>query len=209
MSNVPGAVLRSLSGREDAFAEDLRLGCWSRGSLANQASSLVGCSGANAWRLRERLLASSVRRGLDSLRGVTGERADTLLAQYAEKAPKVVLLALAGRSDCVAHDLRQQLLNLDVGREVVASLRGLDDSTSWRLRERCHSRYPSTVIRSLHGISASEPSIELRRKCEQAGQGDLHTLRRSCGLDEHHRQVDAASWSVARTSKPIELQETA
>jgi hypothetical protein len=106
-----------------------------------------------------------------------------LLQFYVSRTPKAVLAALAGRSDPLAHELR--LAALDVGREVVDSVRGLDDDGSWALREQFVDSSPSTVIHSLEGLAASSRVLALRKRCEKLGEGDLHTARRSRGLDEY------------------------
>jgi hypothetical protein len=117
------------------------------------------------------------------LRGLHDERTNELLRFYVSRTPKAVLGAIAGRSDPLSHELRLQAL--DVGREVVDSVRGLDDESSWALREQFAESSPSTVIHSLEGVSPSARLAELRKRCEKLGEGDLHTARRSRGLDEY------------------------
>lgn len=180
---VPGAVLASLVGREDDFAQQLRERCWKAGNWEERATSLTFCAGAKAWALREPLLEREPRLGIESLRGVRGERADRVLETFSDKAEKPVLRALSGRTDDFAHELRRALL--PVGREVVDSIRGLDDEGSWQLREAFIERSPSTVLNSLTGLDPSALVSRVRAHCEAQGAGDLHTLRRSCGLDEY------------------------
>jgi hypothetical protein len=120
---------------------------------------------------------------LGTLRGLSDERTNALLRYYVARTPKAVLGALAGRTDELATQLRLQAL--DVGREVVDSIRGLDDEGSWQLREQFAERSPSTVIHSLEGLPAGARLQTLRARCETIGAGDLHTARRSRGLDEY------------------------
>ncbi len=192
---VPGAVLASLVGREDALATQLRASCWKAGTLDERAASLTFCAGAEAWALRERLLEREPRLALESLRGVRDERADRLLETFNDKAEKPVLRALSGRADDFAHELRRALL--PVGREVVDSIRGLDDEASWELREAFIERSPSTVLNSLTGLDPSARVSSVRRRCEATGAGDLHTLRRSCNLDEYPGRPD---WARTRAA---------
>lgn len=184
-SVVAGAVLSSLTGRSDELALKLRQQLWKEAELPQRAASLAFCSDADAWKRREKLLESTPYTALGTLRGLRGGRADELLQYYAPRIPKAVLGALSGRTDELAHQLRQEVLH--VGREVVDSVRGLDDEGSWQLRAQFAQRSPSTVIHSLEGLGASPRLQELRAQCERYGSGDLHTLRRSRGLDEYQQ----------------------
>jgi dTMP kinase len=164
---VPGAVVASLTGREDHVAEELRRRCWSRAEPEEHSASLTLCGGETAWRLREQLMSSQPVLGLESLRGVAGARAQELLEAFADRAPKTVLRALSGRTDARAHVLRERLF--ETGREVVDSVRGLDDEPSWALRERAVARWPSTVVHSLFGLPEDERVKEMREHCMDLG----------------------------------------
>lgn len=192
---VPGAVVASLTGREDPVAEELRRRCWSRAEAEQHSASLTLCRGETAWRLREQLLAAQPVLGLESLRGVADARAQELLEAFADRAPKTVLRALSGRTDRGAHALRERLY--ETGREVVDSVRGLDDEPSWALRERAVVRWPSTVVHSLFGLPESDRVKEMREHCQDLGAGDAHVLRRLQGLDEF---VTLPSWSTERAT---------
>jgi len=192
---VPGAVVASLTGREDHVAEELRRRCWSRAEPEDHSASLTFCGGETAWRLREQLLASQPVLGLESLRGVTGPRTQEVLEAYADRAPKIVLRALSGRTDPAAHALRERLL--DTGREVVDSVRGLDDEASWALRENVVERWSSTVVHSLFGLPDDERVQKMRERCVEIGGGDAHVLRRLQGLDEF---ATLPRWSTERVT---------
>ncbi len=181
-SVAPGAVVESVQGREDAWAEQLRDEQWSEADPYERAESLIGCSGEAAARRRERLLAKHPAQGLASLRGVAPEHADVLLRHWSERAPKAVVRALAGRSDDTAHDLRKALL--ETGREVVDTIRGLDDPRAWALRRELAERWPSTVLWSLAGTPPGPERTAIHDACVRAGSGDLHLLRRVRGLEE-------------------------
>lgn len=180
---VPGAVLGSLTGRSDAFAVALRERLWKAAEFGPRAASIAFCEDADAWKRREKLFESAPLNALSTLRGLSDKRTNELLEFYVTRTPKAVLGAITGRSDPLAQRWRRQAL--DVGREVVDSVRGLDDEGSWELREQFAESSPSTVIHSLEGLAPSARVKAMRARCEKLGLGDLHTARRSRGLDEH------------------------
>jgi hypothetical protein len=178
---APGAVVESLSGRSDPFAVALRKRLWKQADVYERAASLQLCDDAWAWRRRERLLDEDPVVALPSLRGLAPERVDPILLRHVERAPKAVLLALVGRSDVGAHELRMRLI--ETGREVIDSLRGLDDPCSWMLRERFCERWPSTVVNSLLGLPRDARANALIARCCEASPTDLFTKRRLVLLD--------------------------
>lgn len=178
---APGAVVESLSGRSDAFARTLRKRLWKQADVHERAASLQLCDDAWSWHRRERLLERDPAVVLPSLRGLAPERVDPILARHAERAPKAVLLALVGRSDAGAHRLRMQLV--DTGREVIDSIRGLDDPDSWSMRDQFCERWPSTVVNSLVGLPRDARADALIARCCAAAPTDLFTKRRLVVLD--------------------------
>jgi hypothetical protein len=185
---LPGAVAASLTSREDDFAETLRDRCWSNANADEHATSLAFCSGERAWSRRLQLLEKDPIAALDSLRGVAGPRADAILERHAALAPRPVVRALSGRRDDRAYAFRQTLFS--TGREIIDSLRGLDEPAAWQLRERALPLWPSTVIHSLEGTPTQEKPESLRREAVigkglAVGRGDLHVQRRLSGLDEY------------------------
>lgn len=191
----PDGVLRSLTGREDPVANALRDRCWKAGSDDARASSLGFCSSDAAWKRRAKLLDEDPVLGLGTLRGLDDPRTDSLLDAFAQRAPKPVLAALAGRGDPFAHGLRNRLW--DTGREVIDSLRGLSDPESFRLRERGVEAHPSTVAHSLLGLPDGPELRALRDSCSRFGAGDVHLLRRLQGVDERPEWPD---WARIRNS---------
>lgn len=189
----PDAVLSSLQGREDAWAWRLRERCWRRAGTRARAASLIACGSDAAWTAREALFEQDPVLGLSSLHGVGGARAQHRLERYAELAPKAVLGALGGRSDAGAHALRAQLFA--TGREVIDSLRGLDDEPSWTLRERALSAWPSTVAHSLIEIEPHERVRAMLQVCRELGGTDLHLHRRLQQLRERALWPD---WARAK-----------
>lgn len=173
---APGAVVESLAGRNDPFAVALRSRLWKEADVFERATSLELCDDDEAWRRREKLLEKDPAIALAHMRGLDPKRVDPLLERYAERAPKSVVSALHGRSDEVAHRLRQRLL--PCGREVVDSIAGLDDAGSWALREQTYERWASTVVTSLFGIHESERARSLIDRCREVGRGDLFLERR-------------------------------
>ena len=182
----PGATTLSLMGREDALAWALRDRCWKRSGPIERAQSLTGCQSDRAWKLRDALVSKDPVLALSSLRGVPGARADALLSRYAAHAPKPALRALGGRSDAFAHELREALW--ETGREVIDSVRGLDDEASWEIRQRGAEHWPSTVIDSLRGLGPGARRDAMVAECQRLGAGDAHVLRRVAALDEEPLQ---------------------
>ncbi|TPV96958.1 MAG: thymidylate kinase [Myxococcales bacterium FL481] len=182
-TRVPGAVVESLVGRDDEWAWALRRRLWKDADHHERASGLVHCRSREAAREREELLKKHPVQGLASLRGAPPDEADPWLRRYVDFAAKTVLRALMGRHDATAVELRERLS--DAGREVVDSIRGLDDPASWRLRESVLNRWPSTVAWSLAGLPSSPRAQALLARCKAAAPGDVHLLRRLRDLEEY------------------------
>ncbi len=197
----PGSVVDSLSGREDDWAQDLRARHWDRADPHQRANSLAACSGEKCARLREDLFDKHPVRGLSTLRGVRAERADPWLRRYAECAPKSVVQALGGRSDDFAYALRDALYA--TGREVVDTIRGLDDPKAWELRARSIERWPSTVAWSLAGLPNSDRREAMLTQCKEVAGGDAHLARRLVGLKE---QAQWPEWA-RRSENAADLGE--
>jgi dTMP kinase len=173
---APGAVVESLIGRVDPFAVKLRERLWKRADMVERALSLQHCNDPESWRQRARLLEKDPAAVLPTLQGLPPERVDSILVRFAERAPKAVLLALRGRADASAHRLRTQLI--DTGREVIDSLLGLDDPTSWAMRELFCTRWPSTVVGSLLGLTHDPRADALLARSRESAPGDLFLKRR-------------------------------
>lgn len=190
----PGAVLESLGGRDDDAAWQLREKAWDAcDDLHSRAVSLTGCSSPRSHQLRERLFEDNPLLGLTSLRGVQSEAGDAQLLRTRQHAPKLVLSALAGRSDEFAYRLRDQLF--ETGREVIDTVRRLPDDAAFVLRERAMPRWASTVAHSLLGLEDSPRVRSLYERCRTVGSRDLHVLRRLALLDE---QAHRPSWRAPR-----------
>jgi dTMP kinase len=184
---VPGAVVESLVGRLDPFAIALRERLWKHADVHERAIGLQGCNDTESWRRRQKLLERDPAVVLPMLRGLPPERVDPILEGYAERAPKAVLQALRGRGDTAAHRLRTRLL--DTGREVIDSLIGLDDPTSWTLRELFCLRWPSTVVASLLGLAGDPRTPGLIARCRESAPGDLFLKRRLFLLNAPHESL--------------------
>lgn len=184
---APGAVVESLSGRSDAFALALRKRLWKHADVYERAASLELCDDEWAWRRRERLLDEDPAVVLPSLRGLSPERVDPVLARHLERAPKSVLSALSGRSDTRSHQFRARLVG--TGREVIDSIKGLDDARSWLLRECFCERWPSTVVSSLLGMPLGNRGKAVVTRCREAAPSDLFTKRRLFLLDQPFQKL--------------------
>jgi dTMP kinase len=195
VASEPDAVLISLTMRDDARAWALREHAWAAGSDEARAMSLQGCVSEAAQRRRERLFEKNPILGLTSLRSTRSAFGDEWLLRSCEHAPKLVLAALSGRTDPLAYELRDQLF--ETGREVVDSVRRLDDARAFALRERAVTRWPSTVLHSLLGLPRTPAVTDLYARCRELGAGDIHMLRREQLLEEHHAQPD---WAARKRS---------
>lgn len=196
----PGPVLESLEGLEDPDALDLRRRLWRDADVHERSISLMGCSSDASWALREKLFKKMPHLGMASCRGVTDPRADAQIQRWLEHAPKAAIRGLSGRTDTKAHGLRRQLVA--TGREVVDSIRGLDDTGSWALREELCEQWPSTVAWSLLGVpdagtaaaaivagreadpARHSPAGKLLARCIELAGDDIHMRRRLVGLAE-------------------------
>ena len=186
LDREPAAVLESLGGRDDDAAWQLREQAWDAcDDLESRAISLTGCNDPRSHQLRERLFEDNPLLGLTSLRGVQSEAGDAQLLRTRAHAPKLVLSALAGRSDAFAYRLREELF--DTGREVIDTVRRLGDDAAFALRERAMPRWASTVAHSLLGLEDSPRVRSLYERCRTVGNRDLHVLRRLALLDEQPR----------------------
>jgi dTMP kinase len=194
----PDAVLNSLAGRDDQGAWLLRERAWEAGTDAARALSLTGCVSEHASAKRELLFDKNPVVALTSLRSTRTPLGDSWLARTKHHAPKLVLAALAGRSDSFSYDLRDELF--EAGREVVDTVRRLADDRAFELRERAVTRWPSTVLHSLLGLAPSPRVAGLHARCRELGAGDVHTLRRA---QLHEEQSAAPSWS----DRPREIAE--
>jgi dTMP kinase len=195
LESEPDAVLSSLALRDDPQAWLLRERAWDAGSDEMRAQSLIGCVSARAGALRERLFDKNPLLALASLRSTRTALGDAWLTRTRAHAPKLVLAALAGRTDDFAHDLREELF--ETGREVIDPVRRLDDARSFALRERAVARWPSTVLHSLFGLQPTSRVTEMQARCRELGAGDIHMLRRAQLLGE---QDEAPTWAERERS---------
>lgn len=183
VESAPDAVLISLMLRDDPRAWALRERAWDEASDEARAQTLQGCVSEAAQKRREKLFDKNPVLGLNSLRSTRSKFGDAWLERCVDHAPKLVLAALASRSDDFAYALRDALF--DTGREVVDTVRRLDDARAHALRERALTRWPSTVLHSLLGLPASPHVAEVDKRCRELGAGDIHMLRRAQLLDEY------------------------
>jgi dTMP kinase len=190
VASHPDAVLASLMLRDDAHAWALRERAWAEASDEARAQSLQGCVSEAAQKHREKLFDKNPILALDSLRNTRTPYGDKWLERCVQTAPKLVLSALVGRDDDFAYELRDTLF--ETGREVIDTVRRLDDPRAHALRERALSRWPSTVLHSLLGLPRSAQVTELDKRCRELGAGDIHMLRRAQLLDE---SAERPEWS--------------
>jgi len=197
----PNAVLESLAWRDDDRAWRLRERAYPAGDDDSRAMSLIGCQSPRSQQLREQLFDKNPLVALSSLRGNRSELGDSWLARMSEYAPKLVLSALAGRSDPYSYQLRDALF--ETGREVIDTVRRLADDQAFALRERALTRWPSTVAHSLLGLPESPRTRSLHERCEALAPRDLHMQRRLALLNE---QPLAPSWTRVSSSSNTEIE---
>jgi dTMP kinase len=180
---VPGAVCESLSGRSDPAAVEMRKRLWKEADVHERAISINRLSDEKSTKRREKIMREDPAVGLVHLKGLTSEQTDAHLSHWAPFAPKAVLKALNGRTDEFAHALRRELI--ESGREVIDTIRGLDDAASWELREQYAARWPSTVAWSCAGLGGAADArvAALLDTCRQAAPGDLFLKRRIYQLE--------------------------
>lgn len=201
VERAPDAVLQSLAWRDDERAWQLRTHAWEKGDDESRALSLIGCGSPRSQELREQLFDKNPLMAMSSLRGTRTALGDKWLTHMSEHAPKLVLGAIAGRSDPFAYELREALF--ETGREVIDTVRRLDDDRAYELRERAINRWPSTVAHSLLGLPDSPRVRSLRERCETLGARDLHMQRRLILLDE---QPLAPAWTKSTSNQSVELE---
>lgn len=182
LEQCPGAVVESLSGREDSRAQSLRNRGWKQADVFERAASLVGCIREKNQRRRNKLLKLWPHLAVSSLRGVPAELADPVLRESMQSCPKAVLKALIGREDAASYKMRRELVH--VGREAIDAIRGLDGPQSWAMREEHIERWPSTVAWSLWGLEGNDARARMLHRCSELAPGDLHMMRRKRLFDE-------------------------
>lgn len=173
---APAAVLESLAGRSDGYATALRDRLWSEVDVYAAAISIQGLDDDASWARRDALLEIDPAPVLGTMIGLSGSRCDAVLESFAPMATKAVLRGLTGRTDGFAHRLRREYAS--AGREVVDTVRGLDDDDSWALREAHAEQWPSTVLWSLAGLPRDDRGDRLIDRCLAAAPTDLFVKRR-------------------------------
>lgn len=182
VEQCPGAVVESLSGREDPRAQSLRNRGWKQADAFERAESLVGCVREKNLRRRGKLLKLWPHLAVNSLRGVPPQLADPILRESMQSCPKAVLKALIGREDAAAYEMRRELIH--VGREAIDAIRGLEGPKSWAMRNEHLERWPSTVAWSLWGLEGNDDRAGMLSRCSELARGDLHMMRRRRLFDE-------------------------
>ena len=184
---VPHQVLRSLCGRADPLADELRRTLWKKAPTLARAESLQGLA-QDQWSIeRERLFDVHPAHALLSLRRCPAGAFDKKLEDYADTAPKLVLAALTGRTDDLARSLRRQLMAH--AREVLDAIADLFDAPEMQIRHDLAQQWPAEVARSLAGAPESRQTNALLTNCNTYGSGDLHMLRQTAFLAQ--RRSDA------------------
>jgi len=184
-ASAPDAVVASLGHLTAAATWDTRL-WWldaqggpaelHRASIAAVAcQSIAGLDDETAWHWRTLCLDVAPVSALASLAGLVDERAWQWRQQYLHQAPKVIMKTLAGLDDPRAWALRDAVATRC--KETLDSMHGLDTPAAWRIRERCADVWPSTVVKSLGRLVATDHGRTLLTR-QVARHGDDPSLLR-------------------------------
>ncbi len=112
-----------------------------------------------AWELRKVAREYAPVSVIASLVGMTSDRSWKWRERYLERAPKAVFETITESDDARAWQMREKMV--EICKEVVNSIIGLDGSRAWRLREQYADLWPSTVVKSLGPLAASERGRKL------------------------------------------------
>ncbi|MES1165288.1 MAG: dTMP kinase [Verrucomicrobiota bacterium] len=168
----------------------------------NQVTDLIG----DAHRVGVRAALDDVRArtaaGARSRREVRPPRSpdealDAFLAwvdQRMEREPRVAAYLLGGLSGPRIDERRRQLVQ-SVPEAVLAALPGLDDPTSWELRDLLKDRHQRAVARTLTGLpSSNERAAALRAYLEVSAPAEV--------ASSLSRLDDAVAWSTRERLYP-------
>ena len=197
-----GRVVASLRGIEGdrAWALRERLAAGARDEAGDDlvmashlVKSLRGMAGERAWELRRRYLDLVPAVALASLAGLEGERAWELRQRYVERAPKIVLRSIDGSRDPRAYALRAA--HAPRIKEALDSMIGLDDDEAWAIRRDNRDIWPSTAVKSLGLLGASERGRDLARYALAHHPANISLLKHSARLCERIEEASGGSKS--------------
>jgi dTMP kinase len=173
---APEGVLRGLGGLDTRFAWELRevLG---RAYPLSLAKSLRGLDGERAWELRGVLLPTAPAAVLGSIGGLDSERAWQLRRHFVGKAPKLVLRTIDGMSGDESWAIRKEASAL--GKELLDSVRGLDEERAWALREQHRAAWPHTAVGSVGALAFTPRGEAFVRRELETHPSDLMVARKA------------------------------
>lgn len=179
LEDSPEGVLEGLGRLDGRLAWELReaLG---RAHPAALARSLRGLDDARAWEIRRELLATCPAAVLESIQGLESEEAWAMRRSWVDRAPKGVVAGLSGLTSEPAWEIRARAAAL--GKELLDSVRGLDDERAWALREQHRRTWPHTAVGSVGALIATPRGQAFVRRALQECPGDLMVVRKTVAI---------------------------
>ena len=179
VEDAPDGVLEGLARVGSRFAWDLRVALGKRreGALAR---SLRGLDDERAWALRRELLDKCPADVLDSIGGLESEPAWALRRQWVDRAPKGVIGGISGMTSDPAWEIRTHAAEL--GKELLDSVRGLDDERAWALREQHRAAWPHTAVGSVGALVTTPRGEAFVRRELAEHPADLMVVRKTVAI---------------------------
>lgn len=179
VEDAPDGVLEGLGRLDNRFAWELReaLG---RAHAEALARSLRGLDTARAWEIRRDLLSTCPAAVLESIDGLPSEDAWALRRDWVDRAPKAVILSIAGLSSEPSWEIRARAAAL--GKELLDSVRGLEDERAWALREEHRKVWPHTAVGSVGPLVTTPRGEAFVRRELAEHPGDLMVVRKTVAI---------------------------
>jgi dTMP kinase len=149
-------------------------------AAAPLAASVRGLDGIDAWRIRRLAFDAAPTAVLESLAGVGDDESWSWRARWIDRAPRIVLRTLARLDDPRAWAMRRRLAPR--AKEALDSMSGEGGAEAWALREEFAALWPSTAVKSLGALIASERGQALAARALAAVPDDLSLLKHLTAL---------------------------
>jgi len=169
------------------------------GAIASVATAEIACKSveaigdARAWGLRKALREIAPVAALDATFGLVDDRSWKWRERSLDRAPKVVMRTIAGLADPRAWALRD-----GVGHhceEVLDTITGLDAPAAWQLREDRVGVWPSSVLKSLGPLAATERGQALIASALASAPRSIAVWRQAILVEDRRRAAwRGASW---------------
>ncbi|WP_428267458.1 dTMP kinase [Haliangium sp.] len=154
LPEVVASLKRNDSARAWALRERLEATVSDSEGMAPLVESVRGLSDERAWAIRDRYLDVLPAQVLWSLSSLEDARSWVLRSRYASQAPKIVLRTIDGIDEPRAWALRR--VYAPRVKEALDSMIGLDGDVAWAIRRDCLDTWPSTTVKSLGNLITTE-----------------------------------------------------